>query len=655
MLIQIKNILFLFGIGALLVGTSSASFAQDSAPAIKALADRVMYLDESHTDSFLYYSREIEARSAALNYQRGICDSYRLRGIYHECRAEYDKSIEWHLKNLSLSQQIGDTESQLSALADIAVQYHYLNQLKEAREYIRKAIELGEKTGTKPKRMSSFFMNMGVFFRKSEMADSALYYYNKSLAIKKQLNDSVGISNVMVNIGTLLIDQKKYATALPYIQFNKEYHLRTHDSISLWFDLISLSQIDIGEKQFASAQTYLEQASAIAERIQSKQKYAETLRQYVTLYENQGDFRRAFDYLKQYQQVEAEIINVETSTTTVELQEKYEAKRREQENRLLTLEIEAQKAGKNNLLIISFLIALLAAVAGWSWWKNHQKRQLLVAKNTELSAERDKLQNTLQRLHQMKEQLMQSEKMASIGQLTAGIAHEINNPINFVGSSLQALRMNMADIHQLLTPEQRELPAYQELHDEIRMLLDNMQRGIDRTSDIILGLRTFSRNEEEGEMTVVQLHEVIDAAIILIAHEAKHRCEIIRQYGHSALVTGLPGKLNQVFINCLSNAIHAIQQQHAPSEKPTGRIVISTQLQGAELVTTIVDNGSGMDETTLKKVFEPFFTTKPVGEGTGLGMAISYGIIRQHKGTMSLHSTIGQGTTVEIRLPAVVE
>ena len=645
-----KSILFLIFTGVLFLCAVGGALAQTTVQELRALADRVIYLDESHTDSFLYYSKIIGDQSAAIHYQRGICDSYRLRGIYHECRAEYDQSIGWHLKNLALSEQIGDSESQLSALSDLAIQYHYLGQLDVARAYLRKAIALGEKTGTKPRRMSTFLGNMGVYYRKSGQLDSALFYYNQSLAIKKQLNDSVGISNVMVNIGTLLTDQKKYEEAIPYIAFNRAFHLRTGDSVNLWFDLINLSNILIGRKQFGYAKTQIDQALFLAERIQSKQKYAETLRQYAALYEAEGDYVRAFDYLNRCREAEAEMINVETRKKTVELQEKYEADRRAQENRVLSLEVAVQKSQKYNLLIISILVALMAAISAWAWWKNHQKSELLVVTNDALKEERDKLQNTLLRLRQMREQLMQSEKMASIGQLTAGIAHEINNPINFAGTSLQALKMNLDDLHEMLSPDQRADTNYLTLHEEIQMLIAGMERGIDRTRDIVAGLRTFSRSEE-GEMVPMSLHECIDAAIVLIAHESKNRCEIVREYGEIPLINGLPGKLNQVMLNLLSNAIHAIQSVHISSSIPTGRITIRTLTDGEEVIVVVTDNGSGMDDATRNRIFEPFFTTKPVGEGTGLGLAICYGIIQQHKGRIEVHSTPGTGTEVTLSFP----
>ena len=159
-----------------------------------------------------------------------------------------------------------------------------------------------------------------------------------------------------------------------------------------------------------------------------------------------GAFEKAFEMSRKYQQTESEIINIETNKSAAELQEKYESDKRNQQNKLLAAEIIAQKLQKRNIVIMAVGIALLALLAGWAWWQNQQKNRLLTTKNQELELEKDKLKRTLERLHQLREQLMHSEKMASIGQLTAGIAHEINNPISFVANNVQALKLDLADI-----------------------------------------------------------------------------------------------------------------------------------------------------------------------------------------------------------------
>ena len=626
-------------------------FAQLHTPeSLKTLADRVLYLDETQVDSFLHYSIYLKREALKINYKRGVCDSYRLMGIYYDCKAQYNKAIEWHLKNLVCSEQNNDPEAQVSALSDIAAQYSHLKQYEKAKIFIKKAIVLGESAQVKPKRLSAFYQNLGIFCRQTQQHDSALYYYQKSLAIKKKIQDSVGISILNINIATLLIKQQKYDQAKPYMDFNVAYHLRKRDSSSLWYDYVNLSGIYIGKKQFEKAEGYLNSALLLAQKSKSKAKESETYNNYADFYKEMGAFEKAFEMSRKYQQTESEIINIETNKSAAELQEKYESDKRNQQNKLLAAEIIAQKLQKRNIVIMAVGIALLALLAGWAWWQNQQKNRLLTTKNQELELEKDKLKRTLERLHQLREQLMHSEKMASIGQLTAGIAHEINNPISFVANNVQALKLDLADITAIMTTDQLQDSSFVELNQEIQTLMASIERGVERTRDIVQGLRTFARNEE-GEFTKVNLHECIDAAAALLSFEVRDRCKLIKRYGDIPLIDGLAGKLNQVFLNILTNAVQAVLSTHPPAVPPTGIIEIVTLKAINKIQISITDNGCGMDEATRKRIFEPFFTTKPVGEGTGLGLAICYGIIEQHRGTIDVNSAKDQGTTIVIELP----
>ena len=630
---------------------SSTLMAQLHTPeSLKTLADRVLYLDETNVDSFLHYSVYIKQEALKINYKRGVCDSYRLMGIYYDCKAEYNKAIDWHLKNLVCSEQNNDAEAQVSALSDIAAQYSHLKQYEKAKKFIKKAIALGESAQVKPKRLSAFYQNLGIFYRQTQQHDSALYYYQKSLAIKRKIEDSAGISILNINIATLLIKQQRYDQAKPYMDYNVAYHLRHKENASLWHDYVNLSGIYLGKKQFEKAEHYLNEALQLAQKNNSKSEESDTYSNYADFYKEKGDFKKAFEMSQKHHQMEAEIINIETYKSTAELQEKYESDKRNQQNKLLAAELKTQKLQKRNVAIVAIGIALLALLAGWAWWQNQQKNRLLTHKNQELEGEKDKLKRTLERLHQMREQLMHSEKMASIGQLTAGIAHEINNPISFVANNVQALKLDLADITAIMTTDQLQNPSFVELNQEIQTLMDSIERGVERTRDIVQGLRTFARNEE-GEFSKVNLHECIDAAAALLSFEVRDRCNLIKRYGDIPLVDGLPGKLNQVFLNVLTNAVQAVLSVHLPAVPPTGIIEIVTLKAINKVQIRITDNGCGMDEATRKRIFEPFFTTKPVGEGTGLGLAICYGIIEQHRGTIEVNSAKGQGTTVVIELP----
>ncbi|MGI8636150.1 MAG: sensor histidine kinase, partial [Segetibacter sp.] len=258
-------------------------------------------------------------------------------------------------------------------------------------------------------------------------------------------------------------------------------------------------------------------------------------------------------------------------------------------------------------------------------------------------------------------QLVEAEKMASLGQLTAGIAHEINNPINFVKSNIKPLQLDFKDLMEVIgeyeklhtvetseiEPHLKEIEALKRsidldfLKTEIGELMKGIENGAERTAEIVRGLRTFSRLDESVIKTV-DIHEGIDSTLILLRSNVPANLTIVKEYNVDGDIECYPGKLNQVFMNILSNAIHAIKSK--PEMTADEKIIISTsQLSEHQIVIKIKDSGKGMSKETKQKIYDPFFTTKDVGEGTGLGLAIVFKIIQEHSGKIEVISEEGKG------------
>jgi signal transduction histidine kinase len=250
--------------------------------------------------------------------------------------------------------------------------------------------------------------------------------------------------------------------------------------------------------------------------------------------------------------------------------------------------------------------------------------------------------------------------MASLGQLTAGIAHEINNPINFVTSSIQPLKDDMADVLSVIARYEKVIREkgiendFTEIEDfkksskidltmkEINDLLKGIGDGAMRTSEIVKGLRNFSRLDQ-NVFKKANLNESLESTLTLLHSSYKNRIEIEKEYGEIPPVDCFPGQINQVLMNVLSNAIQAI-----PGE---GKIFIKTWHVNDMVKISVRDTGAGMTDEVRKRIFDPFFTTKDVGKGTGLGLSISFGIIQKHNGEIEVFSKPGEGTEFIIRLP----
>ena len=271
-----------------------------------------------------------------------------------------------------------------------------------------------------------------------------------------------------------------------------------------------------------------------------------------------------------------------------------------------------------------------------------------------------KMITAFEQLKTAQSKLVESEKMASLGVLTAGVAHEINNPVNFISGGIQSLEENYADVQSFLqllmqyyadgsSPQLRETidrkkAALQldKLMPEMEALITSIKNGANRTSEIVRGLRNFSRLDE-SDMKKANLEEGIDNTLVILNNQLKNRVHIIKEYGKIPELMCFPGQLNQVFMNILYNATDAIQVK--------GDIHIKTWQEKGSIKIAISDTGKGMPESIRSRIFEPFFTTKPVGKGTGLGLSIAYGIIEKHKGNIDVQSEEGKGTTFTLTLP----
>ncbi|MEH2212093.1 sensor histidine kinase [Nostoc sp.] len=306
---------------------------------------------------------------------------------------------------------------------------------------------------------------------------------------------------------------------------------------------------------------------------------------------------------------------------------------------------------------------------------NYRLEMQVTERTAKLKHKNVQLQNTLQELQHTQVQLIQTEKMSSLGQLVAGVAHEINNPVNFIYGNLIHIREYSQQLLTLIKLYQQQCSSEKSeittlineidlefIVDDMPKILSSMAVGTERIREIVLTLRNFSRLDE-AEMKFVDIHEGINSTLLILQYRFKenHKQQeiaIIKDYGNLPLVECYAGGLNQVFMNILSNAIDALHQREVEYlkgdiERQLNSIIIHTQVQNEEyVIISIKDNGLGITKEDQNRLFDPFFTTKPIGKGTGLGLSISYEIIvEKHQGKIKCISVPGKGTEFIIEIP----
>jgi signal transduction histidine kinase len=285
--------------------------------------------------------------------------------------------------------------------------------------------------------------------------------------------------------------------------------------------------------------------------------------------------------------------------------------------------------------------------------------ELLVEQRTQaLTHASQALQLEIDERKQLESQLVQSEKLASLGQLAAGVAHEINNPVGFISSNLGTLDGYFKQLQQMLDAYRQaeaaigddQLEALRQrldldfLREDIPTLIRESKEGIGRVAQIVKDLKDFSRVDNDQTWQWANLQQGIDSTLNIVASELKYKADVVKHYAPLPEIECLASQLNQVVMNLVINAAQAIGPER-------GTITISNGVEGESIWLEIADNGCGIAPDALQKIFDPFFTTKPVGEGTGLGLSLSYGIVKKHHGEISVSSELGKGTTFRVVLP----
>lgn len=266
-------------------------------------------------------------------------------------------------------------------------------------------------------------------------------------------------------------------------------------------------------------------------------------------------------------------------------------------------------------------------------------------------AQQQLLEN-FKKLKEIKGQLVQSEKMASIGTISAGIAHEINNPLSFLLTNTEVLKGYLDNLLTYMQNLEKETTLTESLEKQKKdvefivgdtpQLIQESLEGVQRIRDIVQGLRTFSR-ADVGELKEFNINECLETSLKLVSNELKHKCKVEKELNDVPMVYGSAGQIIQVFTNLLVNSAQAIENY--------GTIKINSKLKDNEVLISISDTGKGISKSNMNNLFTPFFTTKPTGQGTGLGLSISYGIVKKHKGNIFVESQEGIGTTFHITLP----
>jgi len=624
------------------------------------LLHRLAFIEAGEFRFISTYNRYQEMLVACAEIQDSICmgRAYSRIGHIHMLRNEYPESLENGLKGIEIlnSYEKEDPEAISGSLDEMVFLYWRVEDYEKARAASERSLNIRLRNNLDSNLVAKSARMLGDTYRRMNDLPNAKRYLNLAIDYSELVNHLIhsSLAKVAEQEGNSRATLYHHEQALNYLEEKVGARRRPIPYIN---QLKNVGDAHFQLREYPKAIRYYSKALDFAKEEQLEYETAGKISLAMAkTYQTLGKPEKALQY---YQIGNLYLDSLREATAQERLSE-LEIKFRTQENKRqidYLNQLSEQRTRERNWLLAGIVLFLM--LSGSIISINRERKKII----DQLAAKNLETQQLYEELKTAQAQLVQSEKMISLGQLTAGIAHEINNPINFIASNIAALKLDFEDLQPLLKKaKQLEREEFEEIDilglsalskeievsfisQELDEIISSIERGIRRTKDIISSLRAFSRNTPD-KFELADLHLALDSVLVILGHQLKEKEIIVeKKFGKIPLISCNIGLLNQVFSNIIANAIQAVENNEQ------NYISISTQLINKQVVIKIKDNGSGMKEEVLQRVFEPFYTTKEVGKGTGLGLSISYNIVQQHEGDIQVESQVGEGTIFSILLP----
>lgn len=598
----------------------SALRAQQDTAKLKNLYAHALDFTEARVDSIGYYAAYISAESGRLNFPTGALYSLRLYGFYYENKADYKRAIDYYLQTLYEARKQNDIEMQTGALTDLAVIYtENIKQPVKAKEIYLECVALNKKKGDARSLIDSY-TNLGAIYDRLGLYDSALLFLHEGLRIGKPLEANSGedLSTLYNNLGNTFFLKKKYDEALFYFRNNFEFHQGSGNFADKWFDELNLADVYTEQGAYDSAGKYALLSMALAHTLESRSKEADSYAILSKLYQHKGDYKRAFDYQRRWYELDTSLVNGETYKAIAELEQRFEARQRENEKLLLQAEVSQQRLRYRITLILAISLLIVAIVAAMAFVMKRNNNRTLQRTNELIVRQNERL----------------SELNYEKNSLISIVSHDLSTPFASIGMWSQLLR---SDPESLTAEQQKALARIDQATGYGEKLIRN-----------ILDVEKAQTNQHKVMLENLDLKAIV-SGIFDEFHSAAARKNISLHLDAPA-----PGYhilsdrqlLGRMLENLLSNAL-----KFSPSGK---KVRVSIREEKEALVIRIRDEGIGIDSDELPHLFSKYsrISSRPTqGEpSTGLGLSIVKRIVEELNGQITCESEPGEGTLFTITL-----
>lgn len=561
------------------------------------------------------------------NDKKGMAYSLSNIGLIFKERGDYQKALDYYFKSLKLREELNDQMGKIDSYANIGEIYesqgdHY-QALKFFNQSLQKAVELKDRAD-----VAKICINIGNSWRKLQNYDSSLFYFRWSARLCEEIGSQEPLGALYHAFGDTYADMGDLTRSREHYEKAIAVQKQLGHQPDLSGTYIALGKLFARSNNPEKAEQYLKMGIELAEELETPILLMDGAKALSDIFYTKGRVVSANQYLQLYSDLRDSVQSEKDTRKIVWLEAEYEFRRKRDSLELgiarerMAYESELEKRRINQqaiVVVLSLALGLSAMIIIFYRTKSRDKKRI--------ENQRDDLSKTLDDLKRTQKMLIQSEKMASLGVLSAGIAHEINNPLNYIQGGAD-------ELNRIIRERSDE---------ELESISTLISSGVHRISGITRSLGRYS-HQGTGLNENCRLHDILENCVMLLESKLKDRIRVHRQYA-----TNIPpfkcssGAMHQVFINLLANAEQAIEEE--------GEIVITTEYNNNMLKISIADNGIGIDKEHFSKLSDPFFTTKPPGEGTGLGLYITYDIVKAHNGNVSFESELGIGTEFVITFP----
>ncbi len=580
-------------------------------------------------------------------------------GRYYDYLGVREEAIDLLTEALEIFENIGNQEKQAQALMLIGNTYWYLNQFESALKYYNEASAFG-KVLNDTSLIISVINAKGAVYGNTGRMDSALVLFRQANTLARQTGSMEQVIHTYYNMGDVNLYAGKIDEALGiFHDLDKNYDLEQHGTKFMGNIYNSMTRAFILKGDLKWARYYSDRAHTA---LSTYTRLTEIRNYYLNRYQIdtlEHNTERALEHYYRYTTLNDSLNNASFKERLANLEIYFDLRAKEGEIKQLTLDNQLKdlKIRQKNIvlfgtiggiLLLFTIVFLVVRSAIHTREKNRQleeqKRALevanrkIVAQSADLQDKNNELESVIDELKATQQHLVQSEKMASLGTLTAGIAHEINNPLNFISGGLGIISETNKEGNSMEESERRER----------RNSATNMaMKGVERANEIVKALMTFSHKGIPDKVPS-DLHEIIDNTLLFLKSKISDQVEVQKDYRLSEKVAVYPDRMHQVVMNIIDNALFAVNMKGVTKKV----IAITTMKEDDQVVLTISNTGPPIDDSHLNQLFDPFFTTKDPGQGAGLGLSISYNLVSEHGGTISAENRSG-GTRFIIRMPAV--